>query len=74
MTNADKKALVAFGKLVRRRRQFLRFKQKEIAQKVGINARTQANIEWARHWPSLPVYFKLCAALEMPVTPPFSTP
>lgn len=70
MTGQERKALVRFGRALRAQRKMKRYKQKDLAALVGINARTQANIEWARHWPSLPVYFKLCEVLEMP-QPPF---
>jgi len=62
----EKKELIRFGKAVRAQRQLLRFKQYEVAGMVGIDPRTLANIEWARHWPSLPVYVKLVAALQLP--------
>lgn len=71
MTPPDKKELERFSKAVRAQRQLLRYKQKDIAQMVGINARTQANVENARHYPSMPVYFKLCAVLQLP-KPPFA--
>lgn len=57
--------MAVFGKAIRRQREFLRYKQKEIAEMVGINARTQGNIERGRHWPSLTVYFKLCSTLQV---------
>jgi len=66
MSDGRNPDLVHFGKAVRERRQFLRMRQKEVAGMIDIDPRTLANIEWARHWPSLPVYVKLCKALQLP--------
>lgn len=64
-----KKDLENFSKAVRSRRSSIGLSQNTMAIRVGISNQQMSNIEHANCWPSMPVYIKLCNALEAGIPP-----
>lgn len=60
-----------FGVTMRKRRKREGLNMTELSLKIGVSVKTYDNYEAGRCYPSLPVYFRICAALEVG-TPPFA--
>lgn len=64
-----KSGLPEFAKALRARRKLCGFNQTKLSYEVGVSMKTLNNLEYARNWPSLPLYFALVRALKLEPAP-----
>jgi len=62
-------SIAVFARAVRRRRLAMCISQAELARRMRINSKSLHNLERARNWPSLPIYFRLVRELGAGVPP-----
>lgn len=61
----DFKKRAHFGRKLRAARRRSALSQGAVAEHTGITLGQVCHLERGRSWPSLPVYFKICAVLEL---------